>query len=128
STVYYPPVLIANNVVYSNGAACIEVYEQTGGHWVINNTCYKNGLDLQAGGCASMTRGCQYEYLVKQTHNNYLVNNIASSWDIQHPYSSCCNSSSNELNHNLWWGAGSNELSGFNVTSLTNANPLFVNP
>jgi hypothetical protein len=126
SSQFTPPVLIANNVVYSNGGTCIIIYEQTGGHWLVNNTCYKNALDLQVGGCG-FTRGCSNEFDVGQTKNNYVVNNIARAWDVQHPYGGW-NSSSNPLDHNLWWGNGSNQLAPYSVVALSQGDPLFVNP
>src|SRR6185436_17519705 len=103
STQYTPKVLIANNVVYANGGPCVVLYEQTGGHWVVNNTCYKNSLDLQVGGCG-FARGCSGEITVNQTKTNVIVNNIARTWDIQRGYNGCCNATGNLLDHNLWWG------------------------
>jgi hypothetical protein len=39
-----PPVLVAGNIAYHNGDHCINVLDVA--HvWVVNNTCYQNGLD-----------------------------------------------------------------------------------
>src|SRR5207249_350391 len=111
-----------------NGSYCVQIYEQTGGHWVGKNTCYKNALDLEDHGCGpGMHGGCQTEVGPHSSHDNYFVNNIVRSWDIQHTYEGCCVSYSNRLDHNLWYGDGSNQLSAFSVlNNLINADPRFI--
>jgi serralysin len=47
--VHVPPALIANNIVYENGAAGISTYRVQGSVWVINNTTYANALDQLVG-------------------------------------------------------------------------------
>jgi hypothetical protein len=44
-----PPALIANNLTYENGGRGIEVANNRGDVWVVNNTGYADGLDLQIG-------------------------------------------------------------------------------
>jgi hypothetical protein len=62
-----PPALIVNNVVYGNGGRCIEAYVVTN-FWILNNTCYKNVLDLPPNVDASIS--------VSNSHDGYVVNNL----------------------------------------------------
>jgi hypothetical protein len=49
-----PPVLVAGNVAYHNGDHCINVLDVA--HvWVVNNTCYQNGLDRRQTQTAEIT-------------------------------------------------------------------------
>jgi hypothetical protein len=49
-----PPVLVAGNVAYHNGDHCINVLDVA--HvWVVNNTCYQNGLDGRQTQTAEIT-------------------------------------------------------------------------
>jgi hypothetical protein len=49
-----PPVLVAGNVAYHNGDHCINVLDVA--HvWVVNNTCYQNGLDRRQTHAAEIT-------------------------------------------------------------------------
>lgn len=71
-----PPALVANNVVYQNGGRCIETYVVTQ-VWVVNNTCYKNALDVAQA---------SDEIATNKSKGNYFVNNIAQSWMNRRPY------------------------------------------
>jgi hypothetical protein len=51
-----PPVLVANNVVYENGGRCIHNFHVQ--HvWVVDNTCYKNGLDSRVASNGEFVEG-----------------------------------------------------------------------
>ncbi len=118
-----PPVLIANNVVYENGGRCITALHGTN-YWVVNNTCYQNGLDLNV----NQSDG---EIIVNGASNNYVVNNIAYSWNNRYPYFD--SGSNNKYYHNLWYtrGTGTNHVPA-SVSSdpaqLKKGDPLYVNP
>jgi hypothetical protein len=65
-----PPALVVNNIVWGNGADCIETFgsgsQFVTSTWVVNNTCYSNNLD-QSGRGAITAQG---------TGSSYFVNNI----------------------------------------------------
>lgn len=63
-----PPALVANNVVFQNGGRCIVLYIVTNG-WVVNNTCYENGLDPQVGD--------PLELLANKSRDSWWLNNLA---------------------------------------------------
>src|SRR5712672_12662 len=69
-----PPALVLNNIVYGNGAHCIETFGGTTGTqfqtntWVVNNTCYANNLDPGLPNLGAIT--------AQTTSNSYFVNNI----------------------------------------------------
>jgi Right handed beta helix region len=66
-----PPALIANNLVYENGGRGIEVYYNSGAVWVVNNTAYADGLDLQdAGGQAP-------DFMAMDATGAHFVNDLA---------------------------------------------------
>jgi hypothetical protein len=67
-----PNVLIANNVVYGNGGRCIEI-NYSSNAWVLNNTCYDNGLDLTLGKVGDIVNS--------YSNNDVFVNNIVQSWN-----------------------------------------------
>jgi hypothetical protein len=66
-----PPALIANNIVYENGASGIEVYHTSGEVWIVNNTAYANGLDLR------VRHGTAADFEAIQATAVHLVNNLA---------------------------------------------------
>ena len=66
-----PPVLIANNLVYENGGRGIEVYDNDGSAWVVNNTAYADGLDLKVSG------GRAPDYGAYQASDVHFINNLA---------------------------------------------------
>jgi hypothetical protein len=65
-----PGALIANNLVYENGGSGIEVFDNSGDVWVVNNTAYANGLDTQH-------RGPIGEFYLAGARHVHLVNDIA---------------------------------------------------
>jgi hypothetical protein len=125
STSNTPPALIVNNVVYGNGGRCIQTYVVSN-IWVVNNTCYDNGLDLSLGGVSSI--------LSYNANNGYVVNNVVQTWGNMPPFTVQGTINYNLIfSHNLIFG-GIN--SGFRETGFTDtpsmdfiiANPLFVSP
>jgi hypothetical protein len=71
------PILIANNLVYENGGRCIE--NLTVSHvWVVNNTCYSDGLDDRVGMVGEIQN-----YNVEDVH---IINNVAVAWTQRYPY------------------------------------------
>src|SRR5215468_2137709 len=74
------PVLIANNVVYQNGARCIHSRYATN-IWIVNNTCYKNGLDTTVAGGQPIG-----EYQLYGSSHDYVVNNLVFSWGNRDSY------------------------------------------
>src|SRR5436853_605424 len=71
-----PPALVINIVVYGNGGRCLEAYTVTN-FWFVNNTCYKNVLDLPEKSDASIT--------VNNSHDGYIVNNLVVAAAASHP-------------------------------------------
>jgi parallel beta helix pectate lyase-like protein len=71
-----PPALVINNVVYANGGRCIEAYTVTN-FWFVNNTCYKNVLDLPKTDEASVS--------VINSHDGYVINDLAVAWRSSDP-------------------------------------------
>jgi hypothetical protein len=114
-----PPALIINNVVYGNGGRCIGAYLVTN-FWIVNNTCYKNNLDPAIGRAGSIA--------INNSHDGYVINNIAVSWSAATP---CYDQESVTKNiryyRNMCFG-------GLDATSLpdpvqvTQADPLFLSP
>lgn len=116
-----PPALILNNVVYGNGGRCLEAYTVTN-FWFVNNTCYKNVLDLPGKTNASVT--------VNNSRDGYIVNNIVVAASASNP----CYSEENKAQEiryfaNLCFGS-SNLLHHFQSSSsqFISADPLFARP
>lgn len=73
TTANTPPVLIANNLIYENGGRCIHSFIVT--HiWVVNNTCYKNGLDMRLVGQA------YGEITEIDSSDIHVINNLVDAW------------------------------------------------
>ncbi|TMK66081.1 MAG: hypothetical protein E6G60_03865 [Actinobacteria bacterium] len=86
-----PPVLIADNLVYENGGRCIHSLGVQ--HvWVINNTCYMNGLDSRLGTTGEITSF--------NSQDIHLINNVAVAWTGRRPYA-IEGGSSVALDHNV---------------------------
>ena len=66
-----PPVLIADNLVYENGGRGIEDNANSGDVWIVNNTAYADGLDLQVGG------GQAPDYGAYSATNVHFVNDLS---------------------------------------------------
>jgi Bacterial Ig domain len=67
-----PPVLIANNVVYENGGRCIHAFHAQN-IWVVNNTCYNNGLDNRETYLGEIVAGGS------DTNGIHFINNIVAA-------------------------------------------------
>jgi Right handed beta helix region len=114
-----PPALAINNVVYGNGGRCLEAYTVTN-FWFVNNTCYKNVLDLPEKTDASIT--------VNNSHDGYIVNNLVVVAAASHP----CYSEENKAEEiryfaNLCFGS-SNLLRHSNSSPFISDDPLFARP
>jgi hypothetical protein len=114
-----PPALVLNNVVYGNGGHCIEAYTVTN-FWIVNNTCYKNGLDTSVGAVGSIT--------TNNAKDGYIVNNIAISWRGSSPSYDQQNENANiHYYANMYWGSRNN-LRDFGSSQFIEADPQFQNP
>ena len=112
-----PPALVLNNVVYGNGGRCLEAYTVTN-FWFVNNTCYKNVLDLPDKTDASLT--------VNNSHDGYVVNNVVVAASASHP----CYSEEHQAEEiryfaNLCFGS-SNLLHHPDSREFISADPLFA--
>jgi hypothetical protein len=118
-----PPVLIANNVVYENGANCIKVYHRQ--HvWVVNNTCYKNALDGRLPGSIELNASGD------DTSGIHFINNIAYAWTDTPPYQ-LHNGASAVYAHNIEYGGTTSNLPNSvlaDPNQLRRAKPRFRNP
>lgn len=116
-----PPALVINNVVYGNGGRCLEAYTVTN-FWLVNNTCYKNVLDLPDKTDASIT--------VNNSRDGYVVNNLVVAASASHPcyseehtaeevhyFANLCFGSSNLLRH-----------SDSSSSQFISGDPLFAHP
>ena len=120
ATANTPPALIVNNVVYGNGGRCIENYVVTN-IWVVNNTCYDNGLDLSLGDIGSMTSN--------NSSNEYFINNIVQTWNNEPPFMVAGKIKAHLVfRHNLVYGARNSGIYDSNPRDFIMANPMFVNP
>jgi hypothetical protein len=109
-----PPVLIVNNAVYGNGGRCIQALSNTN-FWIVNNTCYKNGLDLAD----------RFGSLVTQNASNgYFINNIAIGWNGRPPYAQLGSNTNVQYYADMYFGASNT----FSDSQFIQADPLFLNP
>jgi len=113
-----PPVLVANNVVYGNGGRCIIAFVVTN-VWVVNNTCYKNSLDLRQSSIG--------EFAASSSKNSYFINNIAQAWNNHWTYQQIAPNQNIVFYRNIFYG-GATDFTYADPTQLINTNPLFVNP
>jgi hypothetical protein len=119
STANTPPALILNNVVYGNGGRCIVAYVVTN-FWIVNNTCFNNDLDTSESGFGSIEPS--------DSHNGYIINNIAVAYSTGHPPYEQSGTVTNTLYFaNLYFGA-SNNFSYSDPSQFIQANPLFLSP
>lgn len=118
-----PPALIAGNVVYENGSHCINVFQVTGA-WVVNNTCYANGLDLRqryAGEIAVAST---------ETARTHFINNVAYAWDGRPPYQQFGRVHAT-YRHNVEYGGTRSELPARALgdrSQVWRVNPRFAAP
>jgi serralysin len=118
NTANTPPALVANNVVYGNGGRCVDAYVVSN-IWVVNNTCYKNTLDLPQSDIG--------ELVANRSKNIYFINNIAQAWNNRWAYQKVEPSQNIVFYKNIFYG-GDNNFTYVDPAQLINANPLFVNP
>jgi len=114
-----PPALVLNNVVYGNGGRCIEAYTVTN-FWIVNNTCYKNGLDSLMSTAGSIT--------TNNSRDGYIINNITVAWRSSNPsYDQQNNNANIRYDADLYFGSDNN-FKDAAASTLFEADPLFVNP
>jgi hypothetical protein len=109
-----PPTLVVNNVVYGNGGRCIQALS-TNNFWIVNNTCYKNGLD---------TRDRFGSLVTQNASNGYFINNIAVGWNGRPVYEQQGSASNVQYFANMYW----NGANTFSHSGLIQADPLFFTP
>jgi serralysin len=112
-----PPALVINNVVYGNGGRCIEAYTVTN-FWIVNNTCYKNGLDLAMNYAASLA--------TNNSNDGYFVNNIAVQWNSKNPAFVQYNSNANIRYFSNLYFTGTNNFSYSDPAQILQGDPLFL--
>jgi hypothetical protein len=117
-----PPALIVNNVVYGNGGRCIE-NDYVTNIWVVNNTCYDNGLDLTLGNVG--------EIVSVYASSEHFVNNIVQGWDKKPTFMDVGTGTNIDFNHNMIYAsentgiaAGTND----NPADFSTENPDFIKP
>jgi hypothetical protein len=114
-----PPALVINNVVYGNGGHCIEAYTVTN-FWIVNNTCFKNGLDTAMKSPGSIT--------VNNARDGFVINNIAVPWRATNPsYDEENNVANVRYFANLFYG-GPVRLKNEGAGRFIEADPWFANP
>ena len=72
------PTLVTDNVVYMNGGRGITTLQTTGKVYVVNNTLYKNGLDLRMAGIG--------EAAPNSSANQVWANNAVYAWQPRYTY------------------------------------------
>jgi len=119
-TCAYPPgALIANNIVYGNGGQCIAA-NQVSNFWIVNNTCYKNGLDLSEEPSIG-------EFDSQNSTNGHFVNNISVAWQATRPaYVQAGTNSDIYYFKNLYFESSCN-FACSDLTQWFSGDPLFVN-
>jgi hypothetical protein len=123
ASAHTPPVLIMNNVVYMNGGKCI-LANIVSDFYIINNTCYKNGLDVTLVSTPS-------ELAERRSKNGWFVNNISYAWGGQsgnYSYDSDSGGSVNISYFNDMWLVGGLNFAPSDPSQLSKQDPLFVNP
>jgi hypothetical protein len=116
------PTLVANNVIYMNGGRGIVTVRTTGRAYIVNNTLYKNGLDLRMRDLG--------EAVAQGSSNQVWANNIAYAWAPRFTYQLLESSSNISYIHNAQFGGrgarvGSREIAG--PAGITTIDPVFVN-
>jgi hypothetical protein len=117
-----PPALIVNNVVYGNGGRCIE-NDYVTNIWIVNNTCYDNGLDLTLGNVGEIVS-------VNASHE-FFVNNIVQAWDKKPAFMEQGVGSSLTFSSNMIYGSpnsGIAAITNSDPEDFTTENPDFVSP
>jgi hypothetical protein len=115
-----PPFLIVNNVIYGNGGRCIHTFIVTN-VWVVNNTCYDNGLDMSEGGVGSIDSN--------DSSHEVFANNVVVTWDYMHPFIvQGTVGSAITFARNLIYGGVNRGIADQSVLAFRSAWPWFVNP
>ena len=116
----YPPgALIVNNIVYGNGGQCIAA-NQVSNFWVVNNTCYKNDLDLSAEPSIG-------EFDSQNSTNGHFVNNISIAWQPTHAaYVQAGTNSNVYYFKNLYFGSSCN-FACSDATQWFSGDPVLAN-
>jgi hypothetical protein len=118
------PTLISGNVVYMNGGRGIESFKTTGTVYVLNNTLYKNALDLRESGIG--------ELVANAASNQMWANNLIVAWSPRHSYQLLSGSSGINFSRDAWHsGLGTENVSPSvlsDPTLLRDSDPIFVAP
>ncbi|TMJ93266.1 MAG: hypothetical protein E6G67_12920 [Actinobacteria bacterium] len=119
-----PAVLVADNLVYENGGRCLDAY-QSSHVWFVNNTCFRNTLDLQHPTRLS-------EITAKGVNNTdiHIVDNVAVAWRHRRPYG-VDDDVTAYLARDVAWGGSPSAVPAAvadNPLLLRKVRPEFVNP
>ena len=109
---------IANNVIYTNGSAAIEVFESNHVD-VVNNSSYQDVYVPAVSGRGEMN--------VNEATDVNVFNNIFSSAAGQNPATVCCNATQVDLDYNIYFG-GSNYAGTVSGPHDLTVDPLYVDP
>jgi hypothetical protein len=109
---------IANNVIYSNGSAAIEVFESNHVD-VVNNSSYDDVYVPAVTGRGEMN--------VNEATDVNVFNNIFSSAAGQNPVTVCCNATQVDLDYNIYFG-GTNYAGTVSGPHDLAVDPLYVDP
>jgi hypothetical protein len=115
-----PPALVVNNLVYGNGGRCVLAYTVTN-FWIMNNTCYKNGLDTSANAVGSIT--------TNNARDGYILNNIVVSDRRANPsYDQQNNHANIHYYSNLHYGSRNALKEELLSSVFIEVDPLFMTP
>ncbi|QFS44778.1 choice-of-anchor D domain-containing protein [Nostoc sphaeroides] len=109
---YQGKALISKNVIYNNGGAGIQIFKGENPIDIVNNTTYKNSLELSVG-----------EIFINIAKNVHASNNIMYAND-GNSANSIVNSSNVSFDNNLAYNGA---LKGTGSGNVLNKDPLFVN-
>lgn len=115
-----PRLLVTNNVIYHNGGRCIHSLNVRN-VWVVNNTCYSNGLDPRVGAG---------EFTNQNSYNIHLVNNLARAKGDRAPVK-LSDGSRGVLRGNVVWGGEESVVPDYvlgNPRMLRVLRPGFIGP
>jgi hypothetical protein len=116
---YTGRTLIANNVIYANGSAAIEVFESDHVD-VVNNSSYQDVINPPLTGCGEMN--------LNQASDVNVINNIFYSATGQNPVAVVPRTTSSiVLNYNLYYN-GTNAGDVANGPNDLTADPLYLDP
>jgi len=115
---YIGRTYIANNVIYTNGSAAIEVFESNHVD-VVNNSSYQDVYIPAVTGRGEMN--------VNQATDVNIFNNIFSSTAAQNPVTVCCNSTQIDLDYNIYFGGTNSSGTATGPHDLF-TDPLYIDP